>query len=127
MKVDILSPEKLIPTLEASAVSIPTVLGYMGILPGHTAYITELDSGGVIVNSTEGQQRYFISGGYLQIEDDQIKIIADGVEPAGDIDFSRAEEALKRAQGRLSSFQADTDIDRASKSKKRAEERIKLK
>ena len=127
MKVEILSPEKLIPAVESSAISVPTVLGYMGILPGHTAMITEMDSGGLIVESTEGKLKYFVSGGYMQIEDDTIKIIADTVEKAKNIDFSRAEEALARAKKHLSAQTVDTNVPRGLKAEKRAEERLKFK
>jgi len=127
MNVDILSPEKLIPTVVADAVSVPTVQGYMGVLPGHTALITQLEAGGLIVSTKGGQKRFFVSGGYLQIENDTIKIIADSVEAEADIDFSRAEEALKKAKERLGKFEDATDILRALDAQGRAEERLKLK
>ncbi len=128
MNVDILSPEKLIPTVVADAVSVPTVQGYMGVLPEHTALITQLEAGGLIVKTSEGQKRFFVSGGYLQVENNNIKIIADSVEAEADIDFTRAEAALKKATARLSKFEdSTTDIPRAINAQNRAEERLKLK
>jgi F-type H+-transporting ATPase subunit epsilon len=96
----------------------------MTILPHHAGMIAELDIGEVTVLSASGSEKLFIAGGYVEVDHNKVKVLADIVEKSSEIDLNRAQESRKRATDRLNSLNASTDIERASRAMKRADVRI---
>ena len=128
-KVEFLSPSKKVASLDATSMIIPGKAGYMTILPDHATMVAELSVGEVTVQTVEGKvEKLFLSGGYLKIEGDKTLVLADVAETHSDIDLKRAEDALKRAEERLSSkdITKTFDMDRANSARDRAEFRIKI-
>ncbi len=123
-ELKVLSPSRQVVSVQAQAVTLPGTEGYMTILPGHAAMIAELDIGEVLVQTSTQTERLFVAGGYVEVDHGRVKVLADVVEKAKEIDVNRAVEARKRASGRLGTIDGTTDIDRASRSKKRADVRI---
>ena len=125
-ELKVLSPSRQLMAIRATAITLPGTLGYMTILPDHAAMIAELDIGEVLVQSPEAgaNERFFIAGGYVEVENNQVNVLADVIEKAQEIDVGRAEQALKRASERLTQLQPSLDLDRANKSLKRAETRV---
>lgn len=79
-QIDIATPEKLILETRAESAQIPGKEGYMGILPGHAALLSELGTGTLSV-SLGGQTRNFaITGGYVEVRDNHVRVLADRVE-----------------------------------------------
>jgi len=66
-----------------------------------------------------------LAGGYLEIRDDHVTILADAAERAEDIDVSRAERARDRASARLRESRSTIDVARASSALARATSRLK--
>ncbi len=128
LSVSILSPAKVVSKTKARQVQAPGALGSLGILPGHTALVSELMQGELIVDSAEGQDRtvYFISGGYLDVAQDDVTVLVDTIEKASEIDAARAEKAKQRALERLEKRGDDVDQARAQASLARAQERLSI-
>jgi len=127
LNVCILSPEKIIVKTQASQVTLPSYDGYITILPRHTSLISRLGFGQVIIDMGVGlQKKIFISGGYLDIHRDILKILADVSEVSTSIILSRALESKKRAEMRLSQKKVELDILRAQKSLTRALYRLDI-
>ena len=123
----ILSPSRALATVKASALTVPGSCGCMTILPDHASMVAELESGEVIVTTSEGLvDRYFISGGYVEVEENRVSLLADVVEKLREIDSVRALAAKKRAIDRLSQMEPDSDLVRAQRALKRADQRIML-
>ena len=80
LKLQIMTPEKLVLEAEASMVQIPAKEGYIGVLPGHAALLSELGEGDLHVETATGRHQIPVSGGYLEIRDDQIRVLADSTE-----------------------------------------------
>jgi F-type H+-transporting ATPase subunit epsilon len=79
-QIDIATPEKLLLQQTAQSAQIPGKDGYMGILPGHAALLSELGEGLLSVTS-EGQTRNFtVTGGYVEIRDNHVRVLADSAE-----------------------------------------------
>lgn len=126
MKVEILSPDRPICECTASGVMVPGSLGYLTILPDHAALVAELDIGEIRVDGDKQGQRFFVSGGYLEVVDNKLTILADVVESSSEIDRARARKAKDRATERLEKKVIGLDSMRAQAALKRAESRIMI-
>jgi F-type H+-transporting ATPase subunit epsilon len=79
-QIQIATPEKLVLDTQAQSAQIPGLDGEMGILPGHAALLSELGAGKMSV-TTSGKTRDFqISGGYVEIRNNHVRVLADKAE-----------------------------------------------
>ncbi|PIE81077.1 MAG: ATP synthase F1 subunit epsilon [Candidatus Delongbacteria bacterium] len=126
LKVEILSPTGKIFSGEADHLRAPGSLGNFGVLPNHAPLFSSLDIGVIIVENS-GQKEFFAtSGGYCEVKDNKISILAESSESKGSIDLERAESSKSRAEKRLASKDKDIDFDRAKLSLLKAINRIKV-
>ncbi len=79
-QINIATPEKLILETRAEAAQIPGKDGYMGILPGHAALLSELGAGTLSVTSGGETQSFTITGGYVEVRDNHVRVLVDKVE-----------------------------------------------
>jgi F-type H+-transporting ATPase subunit epsilon len=123
--LEIATPERLIIAERASEAQIPGKNGYIGVLPGHAPLLSELGVG-TLTYTVEGRVRTIvISGGFLEVLPDFVRVLANAAELPPAIDRARAEAALKRAEERLSApASAGVDIARALNALKRAQARL---
>ena len=77
LHVEIATPEKLVTQQEAESVGIPGKDGYMGILPGHAALLSELGDGTVSIATGTRTNSYHVSGGYVEVRDNHVRVLAD--------------------------------------------------
>ena len=90
-------------------------LGDLGIAPGHAPLITELKPGPIRVVKQGGEQEvYYISGGFLEVQPNMVKVLADTVIRAGDLDEVAAQTALKEAEKALHAKGAEFDYSSAA-------------
>ena len=81
-EVEIATPEKLVARRQAESAEIPGKDGYMGVLAGHAALLSELGQG-VLSITLEGRTESFrLFGGYVEIRDNHVRVLADRVESA---------------------------------------------
>lgn len=122
LQVSVLSPSRIVAKSTTDYLQVPSVNGYLGIMPGHTAYVTEIGVGELKLGSGEA---FFVSGGYLDVHDDKVTVMVDVAERPSEIDRARAESAQKRALDRLEK-KVEVDIIRAQAALLRAKVRIEL-
>ena len=79
-QIEIATPEKLVLSERAESAQIPGKDGYMGILPGHAALLSELGAGALSVTAAGKTQSFKISGGYVEIRDNHVRVLADKAE-----------------------------------------------
>lgn len=108
---------------------VPTSEGQITILPSHAALMTALGSGEMLATHPGGTEPLAIHGGFLQIVDDQVSVLADAAEHVAQIDLERAEAARARAEARLTGRDSNIppgglDVLRAQSSLQRAMIRI---
>ena len=110
LAVEILTPSRILAQEQVDEFNAPGELGYLGIFPGHTALLTKLGQGELMYR--QGEQRHYLVlfGGYMEVRDDQVTVLADIAESAAEIDRPRAEAARHRAEQRLRAIH-DPDID----------------
>ena len=80
LHIEIATPEKLVVDQQADYAEIPGKDGYMGILPGHAALLSELGEGTLSVTSGGQTKNFAISGGYVEIRDNHVRVLADSAE-----------------------------------------------
>jgi F-type H+-transporting ATPase subunit epsilon len=125
--VEILTPNRLLLQDEVDELNLPGTEGYLGILPGHIAFLTNLGEGELMLRK-DGQQRYLtVFRGYMEVSDDKVTVLAEVAEDMAEIDPERAGSARDRALERLRSGDAQVvDFDRASAALQRALVRLQV-
>lgn len=105
VQFDLVSPERLLASVEAKQVQIPGAEGDMTALPDHAPLITTLRPGILRVTSAEGDQEYVVTGGFAEINAESISVLAERAIPRGEITqeafkamVDEANEKLARAQ-----------------------------
>ena len=129
IRLEVVTPEKIVVSEEAQIVMAPGVLGEFGVLIGHTPFLTALKTGVVRFNDSQGHEHIiFVSGGFAEALPGQVTILAESAERRRDIDVERARAALERAQKRLAEMRAKEEIDftRAQAALQRAILRLKI-
>ena len=127
LAVEILTPSRILAQEQVDELNVPGELGYLGILPGHTVLLTNLGQG--VLMYRKGEQRHYLAlfGGYMEVRDDHVTVLADIAERAEEIDRSRAEAARDRAEQRLRDFHGhDIDFERARATLLRAMIRLQV-
>lgn len=98
-EIEIATPDRLLAREKAIRAQIPAKEGYIGVLPDHAPLLSELGIG-AMTYTTPGDQRFTfaVCGGFLEINDNVVRLLIDVAEKAHEIDVSQAEKDLKRAQ-----------------------------
>lgn len=127
-KLNLLTPEKLIFRDEARSVVAYGTDGYLGILPKHAPLLTSLEIGALTITDKDGkEQRFALNGGFLEVINNEVTILAETAEHANNIDVERAKAARERAQKRLEDRSREIDRHRAEIALKKAVTRLKVK
>jgi F-type H+-transporting ATPase subunit epsilon len=124
MRLEIVTPERLLIREEVSEVQIPGGAGEIGARPDHAPLITQLGTGVMSYVAGGRRRQLSVSGGVVEILPDRIRVLADIAENADEIDVKRAEEALRRASERLAHPELGADMARALNSLRRAQARL---
>ena len=77
MKVDIISPDKLIYKGEADSIKLPGKGGSFGILNNHAPIIASLQAGKVVLKNSDGEQTFDVNGGAVEVVKNKVIILAD--------------------------------------------------
>lgn len=96
--LEIITPEKVVFKDGVDEVIAPTVKGQISILPNHIGLLTQVASGEIIVKR-EGREYYLaITGGFLEVVNNKVSILADYAVRSEDIEIAKVQEAQKRAK-----------------------------
>ena len=112
---DIVSAEEEIFSGQVEMVVATGSLGDLGITPGHTQLLTELSPGPIRLIAKGGEEEvFYISGGFLEVQPSQVKVLADTALRADDMDEAAAAEAKKLAEQELTNQSGEFDYSRAA-------------
>jgi len=127
LTLELATPTRLVVTAEADEVVVPGSQGYFGVLPGHAPLLATLGIGEVTYRIGRDEHHVAVSGGFAEVRNDKVIILADSAETPADIDRTRAERARDRAEGRLSGRnQEEIDYARAAAALARAVTRLQV-
>ncbi|WP_084244270.1 F0F1 ATP synthase subunit epsilon [Planomicrobium okeanokoites] len=124
--VNIVTPDGPVYDSEVSMVIAVTASGEMGVLPGHIPTVAPLGIGAVRLKKENSTELVAVSGGFLEIRPEKVTILAQSAERATDIDLARAQESAKRAEALLQAKKDEVDFKRAELALKRAMNRINV-
>lgn len=110
--LEIITPEKPIFKDQIEAVTIPGTLGSFQILKNHAPIISSFEIGIIKVKKASEEIFYTTAGGTVEVNKNQVLVLADSIEKITDINVDRAELAKKRAEERLQK-KHDENIDEA--------------
>ena len=108
--LEIITPEKVVYKEEIDEVIVPTINGEIAILPNHVNLLIQVNPGELIVKKGADQQSLAITGGFLEVQDNKISIIAEYAVKAQDIETGRAMEAKKRAEKVMSEKSTSNEL-----------------
>ncbi len=125
IRLDVLTPEKLVFAGDVDMILASAVDGQLGILPHHAPLMTMLQPGDLVFRNAGKEESLVISGGFLEVRPDRVVVSADACERAEEIDVARAEAAKERAQKALHSSIREVDAAAAEAALRRSLARIK--
>ncbi|GIN57203.1 F0F1 ATP synthase subunit epsilon [Lederbergia ruris] len=124
LQVHIVTPDGPVFDGDVEMITTKAESGELGILPGHIPMVAPLQIGAVRLNKGNETEFVAVNGGFVEVQQEKVTILAQTAEKADSIDIARAEEAKKRAESRLQGNQDDVDFKRAQLALKRAMNRI---
>ena len=125
ISIEICSPAFRPVTHEAESVIVPGEAGVFTVMPGHTPVLASLTSGVLVVRESESESTFYaVHGGFAEVREDTVRILAEEVEPAESIDRRAAEAELERAIEGLKKPGAYGDMAAAERAAVRSRARI---
>ncbi len=119
---EIVTPERLAFSEEVDEVTLPGSVGEFGILPGHVPFLSSLQIG-IVSTRQDGREIYYaVSGGFIEVHEDHVIVLAETAERSDEIDVDRARTSKERAEKILREVQEEDEshFNRAELRLKRA-------
>lgn len=96
----LVTPEKVLLDQPVDALQFPLFDGQIGILPGRAPLVGRLGYGELKIRSGSNEQRYFIDGGFVQVNGPVVSLLTHRALPAASVSASQAEQQLQEALSR---------------------------
>jgi F-type H+-transporting ATPase subunit epsilon len=116
IQLEVVTPERRVLAEAVDSVTVPGMNGELGILPGHTPLISQLQTGVLSYTKEGATERLHVSGGFVEVNADRVSVLAEIAERPEEIDAARARLAREHAEKTLSAFsgtEEDFEIARA--------------
>jgi F-type H+-transporting ATPase subunit epsilon len=110
LRLEVVTPDAVVYSEDVHMVTLPAVMGQIGVLPHHTALLTQVVPGEMIVRKDSHERFLAIGGGLALVTSDRVAIVTDMAVAAENIDEARAEEARQRAAARLRDKISDEEV-----------------
>jgi len=126
LRVDIVTAERVVFSEEdVDLLVVPGIEGELGVLPLHAPLLTTIQPGVLRVVKGGEETTMAITGGFIEVRENRVTILADAAERGEEIDVAQAEAARRRAEERLASREATVDMVQAEMALKQALVRLK--
>ena len=126
LQFEILTAERRVYADEVDMVVAPGQLGELGILPNHAPLLSPLQPGELRIKKGGEEIDIAVSGGFVEMFQNKLTVLADAAERADEIDVERAERAMARAQERIKTGGSDADLAVALAAIRRSQLRMKV-
>ena len=104
LQLDVITPERRLLSEQADSVTVPGLGGELGILPGHTPLISALQTGVLAYTQGPTTRRLLVSGGFVEVNNDRVSVLADLAEFPEEVDAARARTEREEAERLLGGF-----------------------
>ncbi|MEK6775398.1 MAG: F0F1 ATP synthase subunit epsilon [bacterium] len=120
--LEMVTPQRLAFSEEVDEVILPGTLGEFGILPGHVPFFSTLQPGPVVVKKSGEEIYYAVSGGFVEVHEDHVIVLAETAERSTEINVERVLASKARAEKLLHELKdvSSTEFMRAELRLKRA-------
>lgn len=126
-KLQIITPGRVVFNGEATSLSAPGTKGGFQVLHNHAPFISTIEIGEIKVKDRNGSDSlYATTGGFVEVKDNEVMVLAETVELAREIDKQRAQAANQRATKRLHSHDPGIDVERARLAMMRSLNRLRV-
>ena len=127
VQVEIVTPRRVAFKGDVTSISVPGASGGFQVLHNHAPLLAALTIGMVKLHEADGTERRFaVSGGFVEVRENKVVMLADAAERTDEIDRDRAVAARDRAEKRLAEKKPDLDFERAKLSFSRAVNRLRV-
>jgi len=111
IKFKIATPEKVVFQEEIDQITLPTKMGEITVLANHLPLVSSLLPGEVLIKKDNEEIPMAVSGGFVELNNNEMVILADTAERVEEIDEERAEDARKRVKELLEKKQDAAEVD----------------
>lgn len=127
IQLEVVTPERRVMAEPVDMVTVPGLGGELGILPGHTPLISQLQTG-VLTYTQEGKSfPLHVSGGFVEVRDDHVSVLAEVAERPEEIDAARARQSRERLEKQLNAWTgSEEDLEEAKTELERSVVRMQL-
>ena len=127
IRLRVVTPSRMLLDEEVDEVTAPGELGEFGVLPNHIAFLTTLVPGEMSYKQGSSKETLAISGGYAEVLDNVMTILAPAAEFADEIDSVRAQRAKERAEKLMAELnRGEKDWEMAEAALKRSLVRLQV-
>ncbi len=109
IRLELVTPERLLLSEEVEEVVAPGYEGEFGVLPEHTQFLTILNIGILSYRKGSETRKIALGGGFAEVTPERVVVMADTAEHAGEIDVERAKRARDRAEASLKELSLDDE------------------
>jgi F-type H+-transporting ATPase subunit epsilon len=128
LHLEVVTPARVVLEKDVDIVVAPGSEGEFGVLPGHVSFLSGIVPGELRYAADSDKEALAVSTGFAEVFKNRVSILVDAAEKVGEIDADRARRAMERAKERLSHDRSDKEIDfaRAEIALRRALARLKV-
>jgi F-type H+-transporting ATPase subunit epsilon len=126
LTLEVATPTRLVVAETVDEVVVPGSEGYFGVLPGHAPLLATLGVGELMYRKGTAQYHLALTGGFAEVRNDKVIVLAENAERPDEIDRERAQRAKERAERLLSGREPDVDYARAQAALARALIRLQV-
>ena len=124
LRLQITTPERQLVDAQVTRAEIPGKTGYLGLLPGHAPLLSELGAGTLTYSSDSQEHSLLVIGGFLEVLNDEVRVLAERAEFAKDINLEQARRELSEAQNASSKPEPGADPEAAQLKLRAAQARV---
>lgn len=127
LQLEVVTPERRLLAESVNAVNVPGRNGELGILPGHAALISELQTGVLSYTEDGSTFQLLVSGGFVEVNDDRVSVLAEVAERPEEMDAARARASRDQLEKQMSSWSgSEEDFEIAKTEFERSTVRLQL-
>jgi len=125
--LEIVTPKKILFSAEVQSFRVPGFVGSFQVLRNHAPLLSLITVGELkIVDATGNEIRFATSGGFVDVKDNVVMLLAETAERADQIDIERAQTAYDRSKVKLAEKKPDTDLESNRQALERARNRLRV-
>ncbi len=127
LHLEVVTPERRLLSEQVNSVTVPGRGGELGILPGHAPLISDLQTGVLSYNEDGTSFQLHVSGGFVEVNNDKVSVLAEIAERPEEIDASQARTSRDQLEKQMSAWSgSEEDLEKAKAEFERSTVRLQL-